>query len=154
MWRCSRGCLYHTVMVALHSQLGSDQYPRAEFDSSCPIPGSSLPQTSQTQRRFRSGGNANDNMLHSQHLHDLFVAGVSDVVRNLHSQRSSSLKELLALGAPTIIAAVSPIPESDLTNMLLPLCLPVTCPLIACRFMSAPKRQWNARRPETRWTKR
>ena len=50
---------------------------------------------------------------------------------------SFSLKALFPLGAPTIIAAVSPSPESERTMRLLPVCFPVTLPLIAARFVSA-----------------
>src|SRR5271157_179484 len=49
---------------------------------------------------------------------------------------SFSLKALSALGAPTIMAAVSPSPDNKRTSRLLPACLPVTFPLMAWRFMS------------------
>ncbi|HUO24579.1 MAG TPA: hypothetical protein VMU61_02870 [Candidatus Aquilonibacter sp.] len=61
---------------------------------------------------FRSGRNADDDMLHGQHLHDLFVAAFPMLFATCILSRSFSLKALLAFGAPTFIAAVSPIPEA------------------------------------------
>lgn len=49
---------------------------------------------------FRSGRNADDNMFHGQHLHDLFVAGVSDVVRNLHSHEIVFAKGAVGVRRP------------------------------------------------------